>query len=71
MRMNDTDRHAYALADQPRIGLDIEGIRCAMPLMRTLSMNGACRASIYVYNTTDEIDILADSLREVRRMLRR
>jgi Aminotransferase class-V len=62
MRMNDTDRYPYALADRPRTGLDVEGIRCAMPLMRTLSINGACRASIYVYNTPDEIDILVDSL---------
>ena len=47
------------------------GHHCAMPLMRTLGINGACRASIYVYNTPDEIDILVDSLGEVRRILRR
>jgi hypothetical protein len=68
MQMNDTDRCPYALADQPRTGLDIEGIRCAMPLMPTLSINGVCRASIYVYNTPDEIDMLVDSLGEGARV---
>lgn len=47
------------------------GHHCAMPLMRTLGLNGACRASFYVYNTTDEVDMLVESLGEVRRILRR
>jgi cysteine desulfurase/selenocysteine lyase len=46
------------------------GHHCAMPLMRVLGVNGTCRASFYVYNTTDEIDILIEAIGEARRILR-
>ena len=46
------------------------GHHCAMPLMRVLGVNGTCRASFYVYNTTDEIDILIEAIGEARRVLR-
>jgi cysteine desulfurase/selenocysteine lyase len=70
---NMTDMHPHDIAsilDQQGVAIRA-GHHCAMPLMRTLGINGACRASIYVYNTPDEIDILVDSLGEVRRILRR
>ncbi len=47
------------------------GHHCAMPLMRALGVNGACRASFYVYNTVDEIHVLIEALGEARRILRR
>ncbi|PON17818.1 cysteine desulfurase [Candidatus Entotheonella serta] len=47
------------------------GHHCAMPLMRELDINGACRASFYMYNTVDEIHTLIESLGAVRRMLKR
>ena len=47
------------------------GHHCAMPLMRELGINGACRASLYMYNTVDEIHALIEALGAARRMLRR
>jgi cysteine desulfurase/selenocysteine lyase len=47
------------------------GHHCAMPLMRELDINGACRASFYLYNTVDEIHTLIEALGAARRMLRR
>ena len=46
------------------------GHHCAMPLMRTLGVNGTCRASFYLYNTIDEIDTLIEAIGEARRLLR-
>ena len=47
------------------------GHHCAMPLMRVLGVNGTCRASFYIYNTVDEIDVLVEAVGEARRVLRR
>jgi cysteine desulfurase/selenocysteine lyase len=38
------------------------GHHCAKPLMKTLGVNATTRASVYLYNTTDDIDALADAL---------
>ncbi|MGH8104425.1 MAG: aminotransferase class V-fold PLP-dependent enzyme [bacterium] len=38
------------------------GHHCAQPLMRALNIVGACRASLYIYNTEEEIDKLAETL---------
>jgi len=40
------------------------GHHCAMPLIRSYEIVAACRASFYLYNTTKEIDIFIDSLKE-------
>jgi cysteine desulfurase/selenocysteine lyase len=48
--------------------LDLQGIairtghHCCMPLMQRLSITGTARASFALYNTTEEIDIFADTL---------
>lgn len=48
--------------------LDTKGIairaghHCCQPLMRWLNVSATARASFYIYNTTDEIDRLADAL---------
>jgi cysteine desulfurase/selenocysteine lyase len=42
-----------------------------MPLMRVLGVNGTCRASFYVYNTMDEINVLLEAIGEARRLRRR
>jgi cysteine desulfurase/selenocysteine lyase len=47
------------------------GHHCAMPLMRTLGVNGTCRASFYIYNTVEEINGLLEAIGEARRLLRR
>jgi cysteine desulfurase/selenocysteine lyase len=38
------------------------GHHCAKPLMRALDVNATARASLYVYNDTDDIDALADAM---------
>lgn len=38
------------------------GHHCAKPLMRELGVNATARASLYVYNDTDDIDALADAI---------
>ncbi|MBX9692781.1 MAG: cysteine desulfurase, partial [Cyanobacteria bacterium] len=40
------------------------GHHCCQPLMDYLKIQGTARASFYIYNTLDEIDILVDSLKE-------
>jgi len=42
------------------------GHHCAQPLMRKLNVGSTARASIYFYNTTDEIDAFIRSLDKVR-----
>ena len=52
--------------------LDTQGIairaghHCTMPLMRRLGVPGTARASFYVYNTLDEVELLAQAVRKVR-----
>jgi cysteine desulfurase/selenocysteine lyase len=38
------------------------GHHCAKPLMRRLGVGATARASLYVYNDTDDVDALADGL---------
>ena len=40
------------------------GHHCTMPLMKILGVPATARASFYLYNTTNEIDILIDTLLE-------
>ena len=53
--------------------LDGEGIairaghHCAQPLMRKLGVHATARASVYLYNTTDEIDRLVESVSKAQR----
>jgi len=45
------------------------GHHCAHPFMRHLGVTATCRASVYLYNTNEDIDRLAESLKGVRRWL--
>ncbi len=53
--------------------LDREGIairtghHCTMPLVRSLGVAATARASFYLYNSTDEIDILVEALEQAVR----
>jgi cysteine desulfurase / selenocysteine lyase len=38
------------------------GHHCAKPLMKRLGVNATTRASLYLYNDTDDVDALADAL---------
>src|SRR2546425_3989485 len=42
------------------------GHHCTQPLMRALGITGTARASFYVYNTTEEVDVLVDALKAAR-----
>ncbi|MBI2913353.1 MAG: cysteine desulfurase, partial [Chloroflexi bacterium] len=52
------DRHGVAVR---------AGHHCTQPLMRRLGISGTARASFYVYNTPQEVDVLADALVAARR----
>ena len=70
---NLRDAHPHDMAsilDQQGVAIRA-GHHCAMPLMQVLGINGTCRASFYVYNTVDEIDVLIEAIGEARRTLRR
>jgi cysteine desulfurase / selenocysteine lyase len=43
------------------------GHHCAWPLHRALGAQSSTRASFYVYNTHDEVDALADGIREAQK----
>ena len=66
------DIHAHDLASL----LDEEGIairsghHCAQPLMEFLDIPAASRASFYVYNTKEEVDILINALEKARKLFK-
>lgn len=69
--LNGVHPHDMAsLLDQQGVAIRA-GHHCAMPLMQVLGINGTCRASFYVYTTTDEIDLLVEAIGEARRVLQR
>ena len=43
------------------------GHHCAWPLHRALGVQSSTRASFYLYNTTDEVDALADGIRAAQK----
>ncbi|HEX4383696.1 MAG TPA: cysteine desulfurase [Myxococcales bacterium] len=45
------------------------GHHCAQPLMRKLGVSGTVRASVQVYNTREELDLLAAALTDARTAL--
>lgn len=52
-----------------RLGIAVRtGHHCAEPLMQRLGIQGTVRASFALYNTKEEVDILADGIRRVSRM---
>ena len=66
---NDCDIHPHDLATI----LDHHGVavraghHCAQPLMRVLGVVATARASFYLYNDRDDVDVLIDGLGEARR----
>lgn len=46
------------------------GHHCTMPLHEHLGVSATCRASLYIYNTADEVERFAAALSQVRRMFR-
>lgn len=68
---NIDDVHPHDVAtilDSYGIGIRT-GHHCANPLMRYMKVNATCRASFYLYNTKEDIDALANGLKNVRKWL--
>ncbi|HUU62120.1 MAG TPA: aminotransferase class V-fold PLP-dependent enzyme, partial [Acidimicrobiia bacterium] len=64
------DIHPHDLAtilDQQGVAIRA-GHHCARPLHRVLDVPATARASFYVYNTRDEVDLLIAALGEARRL---
>ncbi len=55
--------------------LDADGVairaghHCAEPLLEYMHVNATCRASLYFYNTKEDVDAFLQSLSRVRRWL--
>ena len=45
------------------------GHHCAQPLMRFMDIPATSRASFYIYNTKDDIDVLIEGIKNVRKWL--
>jgi len=64
------DIHAHDLASI----LDEEGVairsghHCAQPLMEFLNVPATSRASFYIYNTKEEVDVFTDALEKARKI---
>jgi len=60
--------HAHDVATVlDRSGVAVRaGTHCAQPLLQKLGVTSTCRASFALYNTTDEIDRLAEALTKAR-----
>ncbi len=67
---NDNDIHPHDLGTiLDRSGIAIRaGHHCAKPLMRRLGVMATARASFYIYNDIDEVDLLIDALRGARKV---
>lgn len=65
--------HAHDIAQiLDRHGVAIRaGHHCAMPLHKRLGIVASNRASFYFYNTLDEVEKLAEALRDAKRIFRR
>ncbi len=46
-----------------------EGHHCAMPLHTRFGISSSCRASVYLYNTLEEVEQLATAVKKARLML--
>ncbi|MDK9698540.1 MAG: SufS family cysteine desulfurase [bacterium] len=59
---NDVHPHDLAsLLDQEGVAIR-EGHHCAQPLMRKLGVAATARASFYLYNTPEEVDVLVEAV---------
>ena len=45
------------------------GHHCCQPLMKDLKVMGTARASFYIYNTFEEVDLLLSALKEADKVM--
>jgi cysteine desulfurase / selenocysteine lyase len=70
LSFNYADVHSHdvgSLLDQEGVAVRT-GFHCAQPLMRKFGVPGTVRASVYLYNTLEEMDALVRSLDTVRKV---
>ncbi len=69
--LDGLDPHSLAaMLDERKIAVR-SGFHCAQPLHEYLGLKeGTARASFYIYNTREEVDLLSESLAEIAEMLR-
>jgi len=62
--------HAHDIATViDRSGVAVRaGTHCAMPLMQRYGVTSTCRASFALYNTREEVDVLAEALERARKL---
>ena len=65
--------HAHDIAQLlDRHGVAVRaGHHCAMPLHKRFKVNATARASFYLYNTREEVDRLAEALKQVQQVFQR
>ena len=64
-----SDIHPHDLAtffDQEGVAIRA-GHHCAMPLHKKLGIAATARASFYLYNTRDEVDVFIEALRKAKK----
>jgi cysteine desulfurase/selenocysteine lyase len=64
------DIHAHDLAsimDEEGVAIR-SGHHCAQPLMEFLNIPAASRASFYIYNTKEEVDVFINALEKARKL---
>jgi cysteine desulfurase/selenocysteine lyase len=64
------DIHAHDLAsimDEEGIAIR-SGHHCAQPLMEFLNVPAMSRASFYIYNTNEEVDVFINALEKARKL---
>lgn len=63
--------HAYDVGNfLDNYGIAVRtGHHCAMPLMARYQVPAMCRASLAMYNTTEEVDRLVAGLQRIRKLL--
>lgn len=54
-----------------RFGVAVRGgHHCAMPLMSVLGLNSTTRASFYVYNTKEDVDVLIEGIKKAKEIFK-
>lgn len=69
--LKDIHAHDLAqLADEQGVAVRA-GHHCAMPLHKVLGVPATARASFYMYNTTEDVDVLVEAIYNARRVFDR
>ena len=66
------DCHDVAIALDEMQNISVRsGMLCAEPLVKSLNSKGLCRASFYLYNTKEEVDVFVSALENLKKSRKR